>query len=205
MKKNLFVAACGVAALLMTSCGSSKSSQQGYYNPYEKQQEEKPVFMKKQETREVDKLAAAEKDCMRAVGIGNDYSEKEARREAMDDARNTLASYIEQSVVSLTTEYNKKSTVNKKKVSEGNREGVVEYTVAQKVNTRLVGVPEIYTVSDGSVQVYVCLELTKPTQSVLGDVYDDLSKEDILGIDYDKEKFIKDNMDRIQQLREKVK
>lgn len=80
----------------------------------------------------------------------------------------------------------------------------MENAVSQKVSTKLIGVPEVYDASDGSVQVYVCVELQKPTNEVLGEVYDQLTKDEILGTDYDKMKFIEDNKERLKELRDKL-
>lgn len=193
-----------LVALMLASCGSSKkaTSDNYYSNPSTKKAQ---PTLKKREVREVDKLAAAETDKMRAVGIGNDFDEKEARREAIQDAQNTLAGYLETCIVSLTQEYHKKSTANAKKFSESNLERLVETAVSQKVSTKMIGTPEIYDASDATVQVYVCVELQKPTNNVLGEIYDQLTQDEILGIDYDKMKFIQDNKDRLQELREKIK
>lgn len=208
MKTKFFISALCLMALMLDSCGASKNvAADNYYsNPVPKQ--DTPAAqptLKKREVREVDKLAAAETNKMRAVGLGNDFEEKEARREAIQDGQNTLAGYLETSIVSLTQEYHKKASVNSKKYSETNIERFVESSVAQKVSTRVIGVPEIYDASDGSVQVYVCVELQKPTEQILGEVYDQLTQDEVLGTDYDKMKFIQDNKDRLQELRDKVK
>lgn len=200
MTKNVFVSALCFMALMLASCGSSKKTTADNY--YSKTAQ---PTLKKREVREVDKLAAAETDKMRAVGIGNDFEEKDARKEAIRDAQNTLAGYLETSIINITQEYHKKSTANGKKFSETNLESYIESTVAQKVSTKMIGLPEVYDASDATVQVYVCVELQKPTEKVLGEIYDQLTKDEILGIDYDKMKFIQDNKERIQELREKVK
>lgn len=204
MKKMYFVSALCLTALMLGSCGSSKkATADNYYsNPTEKTAQ---PTLKKREVREVDKLAAAETDKMRAVGVGNDFDEKEARREAIQDAQNTLAGYLETAIVSLTQEYHKKANANAKKYSESNLERIVEATVSQKVSTKMIGTPEVFDASDATVQVYVCVELQKPTDKVLGEIYDQLTEDEILGIDYDKMKFIQDNKDRLQELRDKVK
>lgn len=75
----------------------------------------------------------------------------------------------------------------------------------QKISTRLVGIPEVYDLSDGTVRVYVCVELSLATDQVLGDIYDQMTRDEILGSDYDKMKFIQDNRDRIQELRDKLR
>ncbi|MBQ0058263.1 MAG: hypothetical protein KBT20_11480 [Bacteroidales bacterium] len=204
MKTKYYVTAFCLMALMLSSCGSSKkATADNYYsNPTEKTAQ---PTLKKREVREVDKLVAAETDKMRAVGIGNDFDEKESRREAILDAQNTLAGYLETCIVSLTQEYHKKSSANAKKFSESNLERFVEAAVSQKVSTKMIGLPEVFDASDGTVQVYVCVELQKPTDNVLGEIYDQLTQDEILGIDYDKMKFIQDNKDRLQELREKVK
>lgn len=206
MTKKISVLAFSVLLVMLSACGSSKKAADNYYNNPAPQKETpvKQPNLKKREIREVDKLVAKESDKMRAVGIGNDYDEKYARNEAVRDGQANLASYLEASIVALTTEYHKKASVNAKKYAETNLETYVENAVSQKVSTKLIGVPEVYDASDGSVQVYVCVELQKPTNEVLGEVYDQLTKDEILGTDYDKMKFIEDNKERLKELRDKL-
>lgn len=204
MKKTIIFSALCLAALMLGSCGSSKKAAADNYYSNPKGTVAQPT-LKKREVREVDKLAAAETNKMRAVGIGNDYDEKEARREAIQDAQSILAGYLETCIVSLTEEYHKKAQVTSKKYSETNLERYVEAAVAQKVSSHMIGTPEVYDASDGTVQVYVCVELQKTTEQVLGDMYDQLTEDEILGTDYDKMKFIQDNKERLQELRAKVK
>ena len=204
MTKTNFALALWLMALVFASCGSNKKATADNYYSDSVQRTAQPT-LKKREVREVDKLAAAETDKMRAVGLGNDFDEKEARREALMDAKSTLAGYLETTVVSLIQEYHKKAQVNAKKYSETNIERFVEATVSQKVSTKMIGTPEVYDASDASVQVYVCVELQKPTDQVLGEIYEQLTQDEILGTDYDKMKFIQDNKERLQELREKSK
>lgn len=204
MTKKIFTSALCLMALLFASCGSSKKATADNYYNEPVQRTAQPTLMKR-EVRDVDKLAAAETNKMRAVGLGNDFDEKEARREAIRDGQSIIAGFLETSIVSLTQEYHKKAQVNTKKYSETNIESLVETAVSQKVSAPMIGTPEIYDASDGSVQVYVCVELQKPTDQVLGEIYDQLTQDEILGTDYDKQKFIQDNKDRLQELREKSK
>ena len=205
MKKRFLVPVVMLGTVVLVACGSAKSVMANDYSvPVRPQKVEQPA-LKKREVREVDKLAAAEKDKMRAVGIGNDYEEKEARREALRDAQATLAGYIETAVVSLTTEFHKKNTVTGKKLTETQIESYVETAVSQKISSKMIGVPEVYDAADGTLKDNISVKLTKTTDQVRGDVYDPLSKDEVLGADYDKQKFIQDNKDRIQELREKVK
>ncbi len=199
MKKSILTLTLGAIVVLMGACGSKKSGDDYYNDPGRKLTE------KKREVREVDKLAAEEKDRMRAVGLGNDADEKYARREALRDGQTILAGYLETAIVAVTTEYHKKATANAKKFSESNLEEYVETNVAQKVGTKMVGVPDIYDKSDGTVSVYVCVELTKTTDQLLEQMYDQMTEDEVLGTDYDKQKFIEENKKRLEELREKVK
>lgn len=204
MTKKIFAYALSLM-LMLGSCGSQKKvAANNYYS--EPQAPVSQPTLKKREIHEVDKLVAKETDKMRAVGLGNDYDEKEARNEAIRDAKATLAGFLETAIVGLTQDYHKKATANGKKYSESNLQGLIETAISQNIkNTRIVGVPEVYDAADGTVQVYVCVELQKPTNEIIGDVYDELTKDDVLGTDYDKMKFIQDNKDRLQELREKAK
>jgi hypothetical protein len=206
MKRIAFCMALLMGSLsLYSSCGSSKSATQdnSYYNN-PKAQVQQPEA-KKRETRKVDELAAKATTNLRAVGMGNDFDEKYARSEALRNGLATLASELQSSIVALTQEYHKKGVINQKKIAETSIEGMVETAVSQKVSTKLIGVPEVYDLSDGTVSVYVCVELVKPTDEVIGDVYDELTRDEVIGIDYDKQKFIKDNRERLEELRNQVK
>lgn len=207
MIKKTFTCVLCLAALLSTSCGSSKkAAADNYYvdpNPKKEGMLKQPTE-KKRDLKEVEKLAATESANMRAVGIGNDFDLKYARREAIRDGQNTLAGFLETTIINLTKEYHKKATANTKKFSETNLEEYVETSVAQTISTRVVGTPETYDLSDGSIRVYVCVELSTPTKDVLSNVYDQMSQDEILGTDYDKTKFIEDNMNQLDQLREKA-
>ena len=129
----------------------------------------------------------------------------EARKEALQNGQLEIASLLETSVVALTQMYNQKVTVNSKKLTERQRKEFVELTVSQKISTRAVGVPDRFINDDGSYQVYRCVELKTPTAELLGEIHDELTREEVIGVDYDKKKFIEDNLEKIQELRENAK
>lgn len=217
MKKLLnFVVVLGLGAA-MFSCGGQKQVAADYYNnprgnysnqqtePERKVVETTTVTATKRAESKLDLLAAEESTKLRAVGIGNDYEEKYARREAIRDAQATLAGYLERSIIEIVKEYNKRTTKNDRKKTESQLEGYVETTVAQIIKSHPIGVPEIYDLSDGTVRVYVCVELDMETTSLLEDTYNKLSDDEVIGVDYDKKKFIEDNLQEIERLRNEVK
>lgn len=200
MKKNVMLIALGAIVVLMSACGSSKKVSDDYYDAPTKK-----ITEKKREVREVDRLAAEKTDRLRAVGTGNDMDEKYARREALRDGQTILAGYLETAIIELTNEHHKKAQANDKKFSETSLDDYVETSVAQKISTKMVGLPEVYDKSDGTVSVYVCVELTTTTEQVLGELHDQMTRDEVLAADYDKQKFIEDNKKRLEELREKVK
>lgn len=201
--KKFFILGMVALAMFFQSCGGSKQvANAGYYNnPYPPQNQQ----MKELKTLKVDELVAEETDRMRAVGIATDIDEADARREALQAAQVELASLLETAIVALTQEYNKKTQKENKKLKEKQREEFIELTVTQKVSVKPIGAPERFMLGDGSFRIYRCVELQRPTAEVLGEIHDELTQEEILGVDYGKEKFIKDNLDKINELREKIK
>ncbi len=193
----------GTMIVLISSCGSKQAATS--YNPTPTNKVRTELKHKRRDVREVDKLAAKATDRMRAVGVGNDMDEKYARREAMRDAQLTLVSYIETTVTSTVTEHYKKTTANNKKLSVTDIESFVRTAVSQTISTRAIGLPEVADVSDGTVTVYVCLELVPTTAELLGDVYDRLPADLAMGADYYKDTFIKDNKERLEKFRFQVK
>lgn len=192
--------------LFVCSCATRKVIPADYYTDPSgiEKKNESALRETKRETRQVDILASEATDKLRAVGIGNDYDEKYARREAIRDAQATLAGFLERSILEVVKEYNQKTGINQKKISEQNLEGYLETTVAQKINSIPIGLPEVYDLSDGSVRVYVCVELKTKTADVLGETYESLKKDEILGVEYDKQKFIEENLGVIERLRNEL-
>ena len=206
--KKFSILALVAFALIMQSCGASKQATNAnyYQNPYPQEQPQQPqqTAPKKRATSELDILVEQATDKLRAVGVADDYDEADARVEALRNAQLELATMLESSIIALVKEYDKKSELNRKKMDESTKEGFVESSVAQTISVRPIGVPEIYDLADGSVRVRRCVELAEKTEEVVGEVYDTLTANEVIGIDYDKEKFIKDNMEQLQQLRDRL-
>lgn len=212
--KSAFAIMC-ISVLL--SCGSKKDLYSNYYtnptpvpnNNYTssttqntKEDDNKPQIIteKKRETKEVDILASQATDKLRAVGIGNDYDEKYARREAIRDAQANIAGYIERAIIEITDDYHNRTTNNQLKVSKSKLEEFVRTTLAQKISTTPIGLPEVYDLSDGTVRVYVCAELNTETSKIVEETYDEMVKEKIIEVDNDKDKFLNSIMNEIDRL-----
>ncbi len=204
MKRKSLIITASFISLILCSCGGHKNLDSSYYvNPNNNPVPQVPKETKR-EVREVDRLVSQATNKLRAVGIGNDYNEKYARREAIRDAQATLAGYLERAIIEVVNEYNKNTSLNQKKVSEAQIEGTIETTVSQKISSIPIGLPEVYDMADGSVKVYVCVELQTETKKFLEETYENLTEKQILGVDFDKQKFIEDNMKTIEKLRNNI-
>ena len=187
--------------MILQSCGSSKQvTNANYYdNPHAAQEEQRL------ETLNVDILVEEETDKLRVVGIGEDIDEADARMEAIRAGQREIASLLETTVIEFTRRHLQDYVKGNKKYKGSQTNGVVEYSVAQVISVRAVGTPDRYRLEDGSYKIYRCIELKTPTTEVLGKVYDDLTREEIIGMDYDRDKFINENMELLQELRAKTK
>lgn len=205
MKTIHILCTLALGALMLSSCGSSKkaAADNYYYNPKKFGTTAQPTE-KFIATKEVERLSAEKTENLRALGIGNDYDIKYARSEALRNGQAELARLLQSAIVEIAQEYHKKVDVTNKKFNETKIQDYVENIVAQKISSRIVGIPESYELSDGTVRVYMCVELAKPTDSVLKDIYGQMTKDEIINTDYDEQEFIERNKEVLQDRREKT-
>ncbi len=69
-------------------------------------------------------------------------------------------------------------------------------------NTRIIKT-SIYDRSDGSVQVYVCIEMRNSQKDFEQKLDNTLSREDIIGIQYDRDRFIEKVADGLKEYKER--
>lgn len=95
--------------------------------------------------------------------------------------------------------YNKTSGSNKKQMSEGSVESIVRQDLKGKCMNYRVIKSNLYDLSDGTVQCYVCIELRDTKDGMLSAVEDALKKNEVISVDEDRKKFmelIKGNLEQ---------
>lgn len=202
MKKINFLVATALVALL-SSCGGSKQvADAGYYNnPQGNMQQPQ------RQRRTVDPtytLAAQESDKMRAAQSATAYLEDVALENAEVAAAQALAARLETAVIGVRDRYNKNNQVNAKAMTEQDVQNSVKSYFAQRVSYTVIGEPSIYDNPDGTITAYVCVEMKDRTEAVLGKAYDTLSREEIIAVEFDKNKFIEENKEELKKLQEKI-
>lgn len=204
MKKiNLLVSL--VLVVLLSSCGGSKQvADAGYYN--NPQGYVKPQQQTRQR-RTVDPtytLAKQEGERMRAAQSATAYLEDVALENAESAAAQALAARLETAVVGVRDRYNKNTQVKKKTKTEQEAQNSIKNYFAQKISYTVIGEPSIYDNPDGTITAYVCVELRDRTEDLLSKAYDELSRDEVIAVEFDKKKFIEENKEELKKLQEQI-
>lgn len=191
--KNLSILTAIAVTALCASCGTTKKTTVSDYPQQWQQQQQQNVQQRPTRTmRTVDpciELAIA--DPRRAYGTATSYVEKVALNEAARDARNQLAQMMKVAVEGAAQDYEQGVNKNLKGSAETIGEAVMTQFVAEEVKNTSIIKTSIYDLSDGSVQVYVCVEICSEgigeMEKRLNNV---LERDEIIGIQYDRDRFI---------------
>lgn len=180
----------------MIGCGSSQKSA---YNDYEYQEWKRQQQQQQQQQRPSRTLrtvepciamANAESENLRAYGTATSYVEKVALSEAERDARNRMASMIKVAVEGAAQDYAQNAARNMKSSAGTLGESIMTQYVAQEISNTRVIETSIYDLSDGSVQVYVCIEMRNTTKEFSDKLENELSRDGVIELEYDRERFM---------------
>lgn len=194
-----------LSASILVSCGNTQRTvAPDYQQQWQQQQsvQQRPTRVLR-ETDPCIELATADSENLRAYGTATSYIEKTALNEAERDARNNLAEMIKIAVEGAAQDYEMNATSNLKNSAEAIGEVVMSQFVDEEVkNTRIIKT-SIYDRSDGSVQVYVCIEMRNSQKDFEQKLDNTLSREDIIGIQYDRDRFIEKVADGLKEYKER--
>lgn len=148
-------------------------------------------------------LANAESEFLRAYGTATSYLEKTALNEAERDARNRLATMLKVAVEGAAQDYEMNANQNNSKSASTIGEAVMTQFVSEELqNTRILKT-NIYDLADGSIQVYVCIEMKSDENEMAQKLDNVLSQDNIIGIKYDREKFIEKMKSGLEEYKQK--
>ncbi len=135
-------------------------------------------------------LANEDSNFMRAYGTATSYVEKTALNEAERDARNRLANMIQVAVEGAAQDHEKNATSNLKSTSQAIGEAVMTQYVSEVIKNTKILKTNIYDLTDGSIQVYVCLEMKVSKNDFEKGVDKALSDNEVMKLEHDRERFI---------------
>ncbi|MEI6138064.1 MAG: hypothetical protein WCP85_02295 [Mariniphaga sp.] len=131
----------------------------------------------------------SDKTALRFSAIGTSMDQMTAKKKALSEARAGLAAMIETKMKSLIDNYVKSSEhLNKEDLSKRYENLSREVVVQSLVGTRTI-CEEMTKTKDGNFKTYTCIELGGP--EILSSLNNKLSKDEMLKVDYDYEKFKK--------------
>ena len=176
MKKLQFYL-IGLTVLFFASCSSSK-----------KVAETTPTG----ETRKEMKIPCEEynentKDAFRATASASSPNHQFAKDKAMGLARNALAQKIEISVQSLFDNYANQYDVNNEQEFKEKTQAITRQVTDQVLNGLNAICQKDFTLSSGKYEVWIALEM--PIENVGKSIYDKVSDDEKIRLDYDYEKF----------------
>lgn len=124
-----------------------------------------------------EEMALAESEYFRAAGTAKAKDESEAKSAAAVDARNQLAQMIRVVVNGESQDYSKNLSNGSFTKSESIGEEILSQYVYQSVEFTKPIKWSIYDLSDGSVLVYVCMEMTKKPEEFTNELNIRLSQQ----------------------------
>lgn len=204
MKKTFFAVSC-VLAFTLCSCGGSKQvANAGYYNnPYPQQQQQSAT----RQRRTVDPtytLAKQEGDRLRAAQSATSHLEDVALENAESAAAQALAARLQTAIMGVRERFNRTTQVNNQAMTEQDAQNHIKSYFAQKIAWVVIGEPSIYDNPNGTVTAYVCVELKTKTEDVLKEAYDNLTREGVIAVEYDKKKFVEENKEELKKLQQQL-
>lgn len=208
--KKIFVLAVTAAAMSLASCGTSKKTASADYK-YEqwKAQQEQQQSVQQRPARtlrtqiESERLAYEDSNKWRAVGTATAYVEKVARNEAARDARNQLAQMMKVAVEGAAQDYEQNAQQNLKSSAEALGEAIMTQFVNQEIENSKPIHTDVFDLADGSVQVYVCIEIVSSKEDFNKKLNNTLDREGIIGIQYDRDRFIKQMSAGLEEYKKK--
>ena len=150
-------------------------------------------------------MAQAVSENLRAYGTATSYIEKTALNEAERDARNRLATMIKVAVEGAAQDYEQNAAQNQKKSAETIGESVMSQFVAEEIKNTKILKTSIYDLADGSIQVYVCIEMQAGMDAFEEKLKNTLDREEIIGIQYDRDRFVEKMAQGLEQYKQRQK
>lgn len=197
MSKSFKFMVMGIIFIMLTACGSTKQTLP-YYERATEQGSVKGSTLR--ESNPVLRLAKEQGNSLRAAQSSTARIEDVALENAENAAAQALASRLESAIYGIRERFNQNNQIDDKNLTEEQTRNLIRTKIKQSISYKVIGEPAIYDNSDGTVTIWVCVELTKPTEQILNDAYKSLTDDEIIKMNYDRDQFVKDVKDELDQL-----
>ncbi len=219
-KMNLFAIVMMMAVFALSSCGAKKQlAQNGYYqqqpyaqqspqqNPYQQQptyqqppqqsqqpqQSARPTRTKREVEPCIAKALDPTATNLRMYGTYTSYVEQEAISVAIQNARQELGGIINASVEGVLSQWVQSSQVDQRVTTDLlNGRDYTTYIAEQIAMTPPIET-SVYDLSDGKIQVYVCIEMrtsqNELTNNISKTIQREVSEDETLRQKFDQQQF----------------
>ena len=175
--KNLNLLIASTVILILASCSSSKNTTTTTATGVEKKEFISPCSEFNENTKEAFRATAS------ATSPNNQF----AKEKAMVLARNALAQKIETSINSLFDNYAYQYDVGNEQEFKEITKAITRQVTDQTLSGLNVKCQKDFTLSTGKYEVWIAIEM--PIDNIGKSVYDKVSEDEKIRIDYDYEKF----------------
>ena len=183
--------------VMFASCGAKKQVAQNEVRPTRTE-------------RELDKcvLKAQEKSSnLRAWATAVSYVEQQAVSQATQIARNELASAIRTSVEGAVQNFANSANADQRVTSKMLNGSLYHQYVAEELANGPPILTSMYDLSDGTIQVYVCIEMRPEINEVVNKIYksmkQEVSDDEILRMQLEQQQFEQQMKARLEEYKAK--
>lgn len=208
MKKVLLFSAVAIATFMMVGCKTAQvpNDYQAFlaYQQQMQKNEQTPQWetnQPKRQKREVDEcitMATENSGSFRAYGEGKSFREGIAIENAEMDAVIRMVQQIQTAVEGARDRYRGSASKNLSTADEERIQSYIKQFVVGTTGYRIIKT-NLYDLSDGTVQCYVCIEQKINTDDMAKKLSNELSDDGVLGIEFNRDRFaasIKEDLEK---------
>lgn len=231
MKTNLMAIVCIASAIALGSCASKKqpvagagdyeyqqwlaqkrASQQGggYYAEREapapgrtQNYAQQPKAVLRESNPTID-YALAESDHLRSFGSATGYIESVLYDQAIMSAQERMSVLLQSELSSVAQNYVRNANSNLDNTSATLYESVAKRFAINTSKDIKVAKYSVYDLDNGQVRVFICIEAKPDNHTLSTQLANELSREGFLGLQFDRDRFIKQNEAGLQEYRQRL-
>lgn len=229
MKTKLMAIVCIASAIALGSCASKKQPVAGA-GDYEYQQwlaqkrateqgtpryaesaaparnqqyAQQPKAVLRESNPTID-YALAESDHLRSFGSATGYIESVLYDQAIMSAQERMSVLLQSELSSVAQNYVRNANANLDNTSATLYESVTKRFAINTAKDIKVAKYSVYDLDNGQVRVFICIEAKPDNRTLSTQLANELSREGFLGLQFDRDRFIKQNEAGLQEYRERL-
>lgn len=176
-------------------------TQQYAQQPQQYAQQPKAVLRESNPTID---YALEESNHLRSFGSATGYIESVLYDQAIISAQERMSVLLQSELASVASNYLRNANKNLDNTSATLYESVTKRFAINTSKDVRIAKYSVYDLDNGQVRVYVCIE-TKPDNHALStQLANELSHEGFLGLQFDRDRFIKENEQGLKEYRERL-